>query len=179
MIKQLEMPWQSRALIVLDPRQAGHATPESFEHMVRGAASALRHLFSNGYTPTLWSGAGPGTVVGSGDTYTIGMEELASVQPAVGIDLRAAIGRMRRDGMAGGVLVICTGVPDEADLGAFRLLGRDFYRTLVMSVADQKTEVILRFARAGATTIVVRPTERWAPVWKDSMEAAWSTASAG
>ena len=55
MIKQLEMPWQSRAFIVLDPRVEPHASAESFEQAVRGAASTLTHLFRTGYTPTIWA----------------------------------------------------------------------------------------------------------------------------
>ena len=56
MIKQLEMPWQSRALVILDPRAQNYQTPEAFEHAVRGAASSLAHLFRHGYSPSLWIG---------------------------------------------------------------------------------------------------------------------------
>ena len=74
MIRQLEMPWQSRALVLLDPRQSAYPDSEAFEHAVRGVASAFRHLFRNGYTPTLWIGNGSGTVVGSSEGHGIAME---------------------------------------------------------------------------------------------------------
>ena len=179
MIKQLEMPWQSRALVLFDPRRANHPGVESFEHAVRGAASVLRHLYANGYTPTLWAGRGSGTIVASAEAYAIAMEELAVVQPEVDLDLQAMVAKMRRGGMAGGVMVLVTGPPDDDDLGAFRVLGRDFYRTVVMSVADRTNEGILQFARAGEATAVTPTTGSWAQVWKEAMERTWSTATAG
>ena len=179
MIKQLEMPWQSRAMIALDPRRAGHASPESFEHAVRGAASVLRHLFRSGYTPTLWTGVGNGTVVGSAEGYALAMEELASIEPLESNNLGSAIARLRRTGIAGGVLVLVTGPPDESDLAAFQALGRDFYRTVVMSVAQPGTEAILQFARGGAVTVRSEPDSHWAPAWKEAIERSWSTATAG
>jgi uncharacterized protein (DUF58 family) len=179
MIKQLEMPWQSRALIALDPRQAGHANPESFEHAVRGAASVLRHLFRSGYTPTLWAGVGNGTVVGSAESYALAMEELASIEPLESNNLGSAVARLRRTGISGGVLILVTGPPDESDLAAFQALGRDFYRTVVMSVAQPGTEAILQFARGGAITVRSEPDSHWAPAWKEAIERSWSTATAG
>jgi uncharacterized protein (DUF58 family) len=179
MIRQLEMPWQSRALVLFDPRRAKHPGAESYEQAVRGAASVLRHLFTHGYTPTLWAGRGSGTIVGSSDAYTIAMEELAVIQPNDQIDLQATVAKLRRGGMAGGVMVLITGPPDDADLGAFRLLSRDFYRTVVMSVADRANEGILQFARAGAATAVTPASGSWSTVWKETMERTWSTATAG
>ncbi|MEN8234287.1 MAG: DUF58 domain-containing protein [Actinomycetota bacterium] len=179
MIRQLEMPWQSRALVLLDPRQSAYPDGEAFEHAVRGTASAFRHLFRNGYTPTIWAGNGSGTVIGTTEGYGIAMEELAAVQPAPVLDLRTALTRIRRHGMAGGVLVVVTGVPDDPVLAAFRTLGNDFYRTVVMSAAADGQEPLVQFARAGATTVSSIPSERWAPAWKLGMERTWSTATAG
>jgi uncharacterized protein (DUF58 family) len=179
MIKQLEMPWQSRALIVFDPRRAAHPGSESYENAVRGAASALRHLFRSGYTPTLWAGTGSGTMVGSADAYAHAMEELATVQPVEGTDLRSLITRLRKNGMAGGVLVLVSGPPDDEVIAAYRLLSRDFYRTVVMSVADTTSDAILQFARAGAVTVVTKQGDRWAAPWKEAIERSWSTATAG
>ncbi len=179
MIRQLEMPWQSRALILLDPRRSAYADGEAFEHIVSGVASAFRHLFRNGYTPTLWTGVGSGTIVGNTEGYGVAMEELASVQTSPTIDLLSAVKRLRRSGMAGGVLVLATGRPDDAISGMYRTLGNDFYRTIVMSIASDDGEHLLQLARAGATTISSAPSDRWAPEWRRGMEQAWSTATAG
>ena len=179
MIRQLEMPWQSRALVLLDPRRAAYPDRQTFEHAVRGVASAFRHLFRNGYTPTLWTGVGSGTVVGGSDAYGIALEELAAVQPSPALDLTTALTRLRRTGMSGGVLVLVTGVPDDPVLAAFRTLGQDFYRTIVMSAAVDTAASLDPFARAGATTIASASPDRWAPAWKQGMERSWSTATAG
>lgn len=179
MIKQLEMPWQSRALVMFDPRRANHDTQESYEHAVRGAASVLRHLFGNGYTPTLWAGRGVGTIVSNAQAYASAMEELAVVQPDDRVDLHALISKLRGGNIAGGVLVLVTGPPDEDDLGTYRVLSRDFYRTVVMSVAERTNEAILQFARVGAATAVSPANGEWAAAWREAMERSWSTASAG
>jgi len=179
MIRQLEMPWQTRALVVLDPRTAAYPDSEAFEHAVRGAASAFRHLFRNGYTPTLWSGSGSGTIVGGSEAYGIAMEELSAVQPASAVDLKSALSQLRRNGIAGGVLVMVTGVPDDPVLGMYRILGNDFYRTIVMSSCSSSNDTLVQFARTGATTISSQAPDRWSGAWKQGMERSWSTATAG
>ncbi len=179
MIKQLEMPWQSRAFIVLDPRIEPHRSAESFEQAVKGAASVLRHMFRSGYTPTMWAGTGNGTVVSNAEAYRSAMEELAIIAPRRALDLRHLVSRLRRSGMAGGVLVMVTGEADEADVAAFQLLSRDFYRTVVLSVGRGDNEDILGFARAGALVVTTSPDGAWAEAWRNAMEYGWSTASAG
>jgi uncharacterized protein (DUF58 family) len=179
MIKQLEMPWQSRAFIVLDPRVEPHESAESFEQAVRGAASTLTHLFRSGYTPTIWAGNGNGTVVSNADAYHRAMEELATIRPARSVDLRHLIGRLRRSGMAGGVLVMVTGRADDADLASFQLLSQDFYRTVVLSVSNTDDEAIVGFARLGALVVQTGPDGSWSDPWRNAMEHGWSTASAG
>jgi uncharacterized protein (DUF58 family) len=179
MIKQLEMPWQSRAFVILDPRVEPHASSESFEQAVRGAASVLKHLFRSGYTPTIWAGSGNGTVVSNADAYHAAMEELAIIRPARSLDLRHMIGRLRRSGMAGGVLVMVTGEPDDADLAAFQLLSQDFYRTVVLSVSEGDAGAVVGFARIGGLVVRATPQGSWAESWRNTMEHGWSTATAG
>jgi len=179
MIKQLEMPWQSRASVLLDPRRDAYADADAFEHAVGGAASVLRHLFRNGYTPTLWLGNGSGTIVGTPGGYAAAMEEFAAVEPTSSIDLGIAAERLRRDGTTGGVLVLMSGRPDEALIGMYRSLGRDFTRTIVMASGPGMEGLMGPFSRAGATVMAAAPGERWAGVWHRGMERAWSTATAG
>lgn len=179
MIKQLEMPRQSRAFIVLDPRVEPHDTADSFEQAVVGAASVLRHLFGSGFTPTIWSGTSNGTVVGNPDSYVVAMEELATITPKKSLNFRHLVSRLRRSGMAGGVLVMVTGRPDDADLSAFHLLGQDFFRTVVLSVEQNDNDEVIGFARAGALVVRTTPDGLWADSWRNAMEHGWSTASAG
>ncbi|MCB1246689.1 MAG: DUF58 domain-containing protein [Acidimicrobiia bacterium] len=179
MIKQLEMPWQSRAFIVLDPRVEPHSSAESFEQAVRGAASVLKHLFASGYTPTIWAGHGNGTIVSNTDMYRTAMEELATIRPAKDVNLRHLVGRLRRSGMAGGVLVVVTGRADEADLSAVQLLSQDFYRTVVLSVTNGASDALLGLARIGALVVRSTPDGTWTDSWRNAMEHGWSTATAG
>jgi uncharacterized protein (DUF58 family) len=178
MIKQLEVPWQARALVLLDQRADRYPSPEAFEHAVRGAASVVTHLFGGGFSPELWTGErAPGSRAES--RFTQAMEVLASVQPLAHLDLRQSVTRLRRQGVGGGALVVVTGLPDEGALAAYRVLAQDFARTVVLSAADGAAEALLAFQRAGAVTVFAAPGQAWAPAWRTAMEMSWSTASLG
>jgi uncharacterized protein (DUF58 family) len=178
MIKQLEIPWQARALVLLDQRAERYPTAEAFEQAVRGAASVVSHLYAGGFSPELWAGErAPG--LRSGSRYTQAMEMLATLQPAEHLDLRSTVARLRRGGVGGGALVIITGIPDEGALAAYRVLAKDFTRTVAMAVTPPSADAMLMFQRAGAVTVAVGPEAPWAPAWRTAMELSWSTASAG
>lgn len=178
MIKQLEVPWQARALVLLDQRADRYQDEDSFEHAVRGAASAVAHLYQGGFSPELWtSERAPG--LRSGSRYRQAMEVLATVQPRTDLDLRTTVSRLRRQGVGGGALVLVTGEPDEGALAAYRVLAKDFARTIVMTVTNAPGEAILMFQRAGAVTVTVSPDANWSPAWRTAMELSWATASAG
>jgi uncharacterized protein (DUF58 family) len=178
MIKQLEIPWQARALVLLDTRAERYPIDEAFEQAVRGAASAVTHLYQGGFSPELWATErAPG--LRSGNRYQQAMEMLATVGPSPHLDLRNTVSRLRRQGVGGGALVIVTGLPDDGVLAAYRVLAKDFTRTIVMAVADRTMESGTMFQRAGAVTVMVGPDAHWAPAWRTAMELSWATASAG
>ncbi|MBM3694484.1 MAG: DUF58 domain-containing protein [Actinobacteria bacterium] len=178
MIKQLEVPWQARALVLFDPRAPRYPSPEAFEHAVRGAASVVTHLYRGGFSPELWAGErAPG--LRSDSRFSQAMEMLASIQPATHLDLRAVVSRLRRQGVGGGALVVVTGPPDEGVLAAYRLLAQDFARTIVLVAAEPSGQALLGLQRAGAVTIAAAPGALWAPAWRTAMELSWSTASLG
>jgi hypothetical protein len=179
MIKQLEMPWQSRALILLDIRAASYTTPDAFEHAVRGAASVMRHLYRQGFSPTLWAGHARGTPVATTQAYELAMEELATVQMSPDLDFAAMMARMRREGLAGGALVLVTGVLDADGVAVFKTLSRDYYKTVVMTVSERENEALHQVQRAGAVAVSSGPASKWSKAWRDAMEKTWSTASAG
>lgn len=179
MIKQLEMPWQSRALVLLDIRADSYTTPESFEHAVRGAASAMRHLYRHGFNPTLWSGSARGTPVSTTQGYELAMEELATVMTNPDLDFGSLMGRLRREGLSGGALVMVTGVLDSGGVSVFKTLSRDYYKTIVMTVSERENDALSQVQRAGAVAVASGPASKWAPAWRDAMEKTWSTASAG
>ncbi len=177
MIRQLEIPWQSRALVLLDSRSATH-TPESFEHAVKGTASVLHHFYGGGYLPQLWVGD---TVRPPGPApYELAMEKLAAVQPIEALDLRHAALRMRRHGHAGGALVLITGRLDDENLAVFETLGRDYSKTVLMVVADEEPDFLVPFKLGGAAASVVGLNDSWAGAWSEAIGAGrWSSASPG
>ena len=119
------------------------------------------------------------TQVTSSQAYAIAMEQLATVSTMPGLDLRSAVARMRRSGMAGGAMVLVTGTPDDSHLGVYRTLGQDYVRTLLMSVTNAPNDAILQFRAAGAVTVLSSSTSKWAPAWHEAMERTWSSATAG
>jgi len=177
MIRQLEIPWQSRALVLLDTRASTH-TPESFEHAVKGTASVLHHFYGGGYLPQLWvgdSGRPPGPA-----PYELAMEKLAAVQPMTALDLRHAVLRMRQHGYSGGALVLITGAVDDDNLAVFQTLGRDYSKTVLMVVADEVPESLTAFKLGGAATVVVGTGDDWTGAWNEAIGAGrWSSASPG
>ena len=177
MIRQLEIPWQSRAMVLLDTRAKTH-TPESFEHAIKGAASVLHHFFGGGYVPQLWVGD---TVRPPGPApYELAMEKLAAVQPMKALDLRHSVLRMRRHGHTGGALVLITGALDEENLAVYQTLGRDYSKTVLMVVADEEPEFLVPFKLGGAAAAVVGLADSWAGAWTEAIGAGkWSSASPG
>ena len=177
MIRQLEVPWQSRALILLDVRDQLYPDNASFEHAVSGAASVIKHLHEGGYGPHLWTGdVEARSLTFSG--YLACMNRLATVQPAT-VDLRRGVTRLHSSGVGGGALVIVTGAADDAVLGAFRYLARSFGRTFVMAVGNTDDATLAMIQRSGAATVAVAPGESWAAAWTNATERSWRTATAG
>lgn len=170
MIRQLETPWLSRALVMLDVRHRVYADADCFEQAVRGAASVVRHLSRSGFDADLWAG---GTAAIPMSRYAAAMEQLALVQPVADLDLRAVAARLRRSGQ-GGALVLVTGMADADLLAVHRLLLRDFRSALVLSVATQggsEAEGALR--RGGALTVTVTPEGSWAEAWARLVSRTW------
>ncbi len=177
MIRQLEIPWQSRALVLLDHRADRYQSAEAVEHAVRGAASVVRHLHRGGFSPDMWTlePARPR----SQDRYRAAMERLATVQIVRDIDFFATVVRLRKRSAGGGALVMVTGAPDDQDMAAFRTLSRDFTRTVVLSVASADSLQLAQIRKVGAVTVTVGEDDAWAPAWRNAMEMTWSTAFPG
>jgi hypothetical protein len=72
-----------------------------------------------------------------------------------------------------------TGEPDDDLLGAYRMLGGHFSRAIVMIVTADGNHLVGALERSGALTVIIDPTGRWAPSWRNAMEGSWATASAG
>lgn len=177
MIRQLEVPWQSRAFVLLDPRAATYQDG-AFEQAVKGAASVVHHFYGEGFMPQLWVGdtAKPPAAA----PYSHTMERLAAVQPLEALDLRQAVQRMRQQGTAGGALVLITGTPDDHNLAVFQTFSRDYARTMLMVVGDEEPDQMASFQRGGAVAVRVPPDGSWAAAWTEAIgRKKWSTVSPG
>ncbi len=174
MIRQMETPWQSRALVLFDVRAAVYESAAAFETAVSGAASIVSHLIRSGFDADLW--AGDANTVDAA-RYTAIMEKLALVQTDPAVDLRAVATRIRHSG-GGGALIIVTGVPDRELLAVQQLLAHDYGNTILMSVSSTTPQTVIGFHRAGAATVLVEPGAKWAPNWIKTMRTTWADASA-
>ncbi len=175
MIRQLETPWQSRALVLLDVRSSSYESQEAFEKAVSGAATIVTHLVGAGFDADLWAGDAEPI---DASRYTSAMERLALVQPNPAIDIEAVAGRIRQKG-GGGALVLVTGVADRSLLNVQQLLVGDYPTTVLMTASDATSQTLVGFHRMGVTTVSVRPDENWAPAWVSAMRSSWTTVSAG
>lgn len=167
-IKQMETPWQSRALVFFDVRRGSYADGELFEKAVRGTASVVRHLATGGFAADLWLGTGLIDV----RAYSAALEALARVQPLPAIDLRGVATRLRHTGR-GGALVLVTGHPDEDLLGVQRLLSAQHRATVLMAATAHPSPLLKAFRGVGVRTVVAAPHESWAFAWSQSIGRSW------
>lgn len=174
MLRQLETPWQSRALVLLDLRAGAYENPACFEKAVRGAASVVRHFHRHGLDAELWAGS-RATI--SLDTLVEPMETLARIRPDPRLDLAAAAGRIRLVGR-GGALILISGVADHELLEVQRRLGREHRTTVVMLAAATNATGEAALHRAGAATMTVAPDESWADAWGQTLDRQWRGVSA-
>jgi hypothetical protein len=170
MIRQLETPWQSRALVLLDIRTGSYETSAAFEKAVSGAATLATHLVSAGFDADLWAGDADPI---DASKYGSAMERLALVQPDPSIDIEAVASRIRQKG-GGGALIIVTGLADRPLLSVQQLLSRDYPTTVLLSVSETTSQTLVGFHRLGVTTVTIRPDEPWAPEWMKGMRSTWS-----
>jgi uncharacterized protein (DUF58 family) len=175
MIRQLETPWQSRALVILDLRWSAYESEDCFEKAVRGAASMVRHLAREGFDADLWAGGVAATPVSQ---YAAVMEKLAIVQREGRVDIRSVAARLKSVGR-GGALVLVTGIPDSDLLEVHRLMSREYRTTVVLSASETTSSGEMAFQRAGAITVNVTPTESWATAWTKVVGRSWSSVSSG
>ncbi len=175
MIRQLETPWQSRALVVLDVRRRSYDSPASFEKAVRGTASVIRHLAGAGFDADLWAG---GTDATSISQYSAAMERLAQVDREDRVDIKAVGAHLRRIGR-GGALFLVTGVPDHELLEVHRLMTREYRTTVLLSASETRAGSEVAFQRAGVITMHAAPDDSWASVWSKAVNRSWHGVSAG
>lgn len=173
MIRQLETPWQSRALVMLDVRTQVYESDEAFETAVSGAASVVTHLVKSGFDADLWAGEARAI---DASQYRAAMERLALVAPSPGIDLESAATHIRHRG-GGGALVIVTGTADRTLISVQQLLARDYPTSMLLGVSSTTPQTLVGFHRLGVGTVTVAPGGSWSEKWIKSVGESWDVAS--
>lgn len=175
MIRQLETPWQARALVLLDVRSRVYESAEAFETAVSGAASVVTHLVGAGFAADLWAGDAQTM---DAARYGAAMERLATVEPTAHIDFGSVAARIRQKG-GGGTLAIVTGTADRSALAVHQLLANNYPTTVLLGVSSTTPQTLAGFHRLGVPTVTVGPGEEWSPRWMTAMRSAWTVVSAG
>ena len=173
LIRQLETPWRSRALVLLDTRSSVYASQKTFERAVSGAASVVTHLIESGFDTDLC--AGDGEII-SAAQYGSAMEKLALVTLDPVIDIEALTFKIRKRG-GGGALVLVTGIADSSLFRVNQHLSAGYPTTVLMTVSESMPQTPEGFHRTGVITVSVRPDESWAPAWIAAMRTPWATVS--
>lgn len=133
MIRQDEVPWQGRAVVVLDLNAATH-TADSLEVAVSAAASIVTACWRRRSMVRLVSTDGVDSRAGSGAAHLDAMlEHLAGAGADGTIPLGGALAPLRREGNGAALAVITTDLVPQDDLDALaRTAGRFGSITLVL-----------------------------------------------
>lgn len=174
MIRQLQSPLLSQALIYLDTRAVAYASGHAFEDAVRGTASALAHLVRAGLVTETWLG---GSAPGRESSYRAAMEHLATV--TLNQDTRLVLNPGQIEGMsAGSVLVVVTGAPDRGILDLMKALRSRRAVSILMVAASSTPQMLGEFRNEGVATVLSAQDGTWARGWQSAVQGSWDAASA-
>lgn len=147
MVRREEQPWQARATVLLDARDAGHlgeGPASSFEWAVSAAASVALHLLRRGYAVRFLTDTGTSLSSGVYDAHGTGsdfegllLDSLATVATSPGRDLSEAMRALRRGG-GDGLVVAVTGTL-TADMVAQLARARHGASAAIAVLLDSRT----------------------------------------
>src|SRR3954447_1601217 len=185
MIRQNEMPWQSRVTVLLDVRRRAHSG-ESFEMAVSAAASIVAACWQRGSLVRLVTTDGVDSGYGSQHAHIEAiMETLASVGPTRDDRLAGVLGSLTRPGNAGGLVALFTA---EAPTNEVERIARLQFRfaslTVVLfdrSAYDTTTAARGRQPTSSASSSVVRVdgTHSFPAAWNQAFSAQRAMAARG
>jgi uncharacterized protein (DUF58 family) len=126
MVRQDELPWQGRATVLVDVREAT-TTPESLELVISAAASIINAGARRQDLVRLITtdGADSGFAAGHGHVEAI-MEHLASVEASHDAAFRRVVERAARSSTGGALVVVCAALMPAADRDRLLRLRRRF-----------------------------------------------------
>lgn len=165
MIREHDIPWQTRATLLVDDRRALH-TAASFERLVEAAASIATALHRQRSIMRLVSSEGDETRFGAGhDHYAALMERLAIMEPSEVDRFEGVVARLHRQ-KGSGALIAFTGPVDGGDLATFGALRRRFgFVAVVRFGVDSATASSV----PGVTLVDVAPGASFAEAWHTAL----------
>lgn len=179
MIKEHDIPWQTRATLLIDDRRRSHSTA-SFERVVEAAASTATALHAQGSIVRLVSSGGGETRFGVGhDHYGVLMERLAVMEPTDDDRFERMVAHLHRQ-KGSGALIAFTGAASGTDLTLLGALRRRFgFVAVVRFGTAAGSSEGPPSATPGVTRVDVAPNESFADAWHAALARRFGTRSSG
>jgi uncharacterized protein (DUF58 family) len=179
MVRQDELPWQGRATLLLDVRQA-RSTPDVLERMISATASLLSASVSRQDLVRLVTTAGVDSGFAAGHAHGQSLiEHLASLGPTAVDPFDAVVDRLAGASTGGAVVAVVSAL-EPAEVDRLRRLAPRFGRVLIVQFADQAaagdpvtgadTRRAVALNRPGV--LVVGAHESFADVWNASVRSS-------
>jgi len=164
-VRQLEVPWQGRATVLLDIRTTVH-TEATLEAAVSAAASILAASWAEGALVRLTTTDGTDSGCAAGhDHFDAVMEHLAVVGPGRAGGLEEVVGGLHRAGNGGGLTVITTASASSADLDRMAGLHGRFATPTIVMIDGAPAPTAPAGHPTGSTLLRVRAGAALAPIW--------------
>ncbi|MDQ6798315.1 MAG: DUF58 domain-containing protein, partial [Actinomycetota bacterium] len=176
-VRQLELPWQARATVLLDNRTSAH-TDASLEAAVSAAASILAAAWAEGALVRLTTSGGSDSGFAAGhDHFDAVMEHLAVIGPGRSDGLEAVVGGLHRAGNGGGLTVVTTAQAPGADLDRMAgLHGRFATPTIVVVDGASGPGTPVR-RPVGVTLLRLGAGKALAPTWDAAVRGSYPAAA--
>lgn len=164
LVRQDEMPWESRATVALDTRRIAHSH-ETFERAVTAAASIVVACSRQHFLLRLVTTAGHDSGFGSGAAHVEAiMEHLAVVQTVGNADLASMVAPLRRAGSSGALAVLLGG-SEPADVDAVTRLRRTHGHLTTVGFTTRAPEQ----PGSPSNLLLLGPAEPFGPAWNLAM----------
>lgn len=155
MIRQDEMPWQTRSTILLDVRNAVHS-PDTLEVAVSAAASIHAAARTSDALVRLISTDGTDSGFGTGHSHAEAvLEHLATVEGARDNQFPGVAATLRKAGNGGSLAIVTTDRAIRADLEVMARL-RSRYGTIVLVLIERGDAGAALAGALPAVTAIVR-----------------------
>jgi len=169
-VRQLELPWQGRATVLLDVRASVH-TEATLEAAISAAASILAAAWAEGALVRLTTTDGTDSGFAAGHAhFDAAMEHLAMVGPGRPDGLEAVVGGLHRAGNGGGLTVITTADAPGPDLDRMAGLHGRFATPTIVIVEGPSAATASVHHPVGATLVRLKAGDALAPAWNKTVQ---------